>query len=1293
MAAGRHEEPVAERRVCSVLFCDLVDFTALSESRDQEAVRELLSEYFSVARTVVGRYGGVIEKFIGDAVMAAWGTPVATEEDAERAVRAALDLVAEVSRLGTEANVPGLAARAGVVTGEVAVTLGAAGEGMVAGDAVNTAARVQAAAGPGQVLTDAATQRLAGAAIGFTDAGGHTLKGKADPARLWRATRVLAGAGGSQRVDGLEAALIGRDAELRTIRELFHAAAERKVPRLVQICGPAGVGKSRLGWEFFKYIDGLAEEVWCHRGQCPSYGDRVAFWALAEIVRQRLGIAEEDPAEDAEGKLAGGLGRLVLDADERAYIGVRLSRLLGVPFAADSGTGLTQQELFAGWRLFFERLAAVHPVVLLVEDAQYADTGLLDFLDYLIDWVRELPIFVLVFARPELGQTRPGFGTGRNRVTLMLDPLDAASMEALVDALVPGMPTAARAKITAQAQGIPLFAVETVRALIDRDIVRPTEGVYRLAGDIGELAVPDSLHALLAARLDALDPPVRRLVADAAVLGTTFPAEALIAVSGRDEPDVRAGLAELVRREVFGVSADPLSPERGSYRFAQDMLRQVAYGTLSRRDRKIRHLTVAAYLRQVFTGDGEEVADVIARHYLDALEAIPDEPDAGEIRGQAIGALIRAGERAERTGAPALAAASYATAAGLTSQNVDDLADGRPTAGALWERATRAGVDGGGYATAIEHAGRTRAYYLQHGQPRAAARAQAIAGHGLRRWGRLAEAREQLTAAMEVLRAEPDHDTVDALGHLAAVEVSAGSPDAGQLTAEALTLSQALGVSPGQFCDLLNIRGVYHQQSGRRIQAVAYHREAARLAALDGDSSRQGRALLSLSVALLVADPVAAAEVTRTAAGHLRRAGQRTGLAYAIGTLTEARIMLGDWAAAEAELTQAIDSDALADDEPLACMQGWLAALRGDAATAGTMLAGLRDMRASDKPEDQAILSLAEAFTAAARCQPQDALRYARAALAHADTLGTSHDFLCWAWPLAARAAWELRDTASTGELLALLDATQPGHLAAMLRAERDLARARLAAHDDDPAAAASFAAAVASLRELSTPYHLAHGLLDHAGYLIGLGDASAAAAAIGEARAIGQRLGCQPLLNRAADITPAKIPGTGLSPWPCSGDCAGESAWTSGRVHAGRRRATPSVTLEGDIYGHSHSAVGFRALDHRRQGQPGQARRGQLGRGATGRDDAGRPGLPASPGDRQPDRGLGIQQRAIPVRAADGDLERPGGPGRPGRQPGPGRLHPVAGIHRLRARADRCGPDGDPELPSAVPGLVLLGR
>jgi class 3 adenylate cyclase/tetratricopeptide (TPR) repeat protein len=1116
---------VAERRVCSVLFCDMAGFTPLSESRDPEAVRELLSRYFEVARTVIGRYGGVVEKFIGDAVMAVWGTPAATEGDPERAVRAGLELVAAVAELGTETGVLGLAARAGVVTGEVAVTLGAVGEGMVAGDAVNTAARVQATAEPGQVLVDAATQRLAAGAIGFADAGEHTLKGKAEPARLWRATRVLAGVGGSQRIDGLEAPLTGREAELRTVKELFHAAAERRVPRLVLVSGPAGVGKSRLGWEFEKYVDGLAEEVWWHRGRCLSYGEGVAFWALAEIVRQRLGFAEDDPAEGAAGKLAEGLARFASDEAERAYVGLRLGRLLGVP-AAVGASVLSREELFAGWRLFFERLAAENPVVLLVEDAQYADAGLLDFLEHLVDWVGNLPIYVLVLARPELGQARPGFGAGRNRTMLTLDPLDATSMDRLVDALVPGMPVAARAKITGQAQGIPLFAVEMVRSLIDRDIVQPVEGIYRLAREIGELAVPDSLHALLAARLDALDPEVRRLVADAAVLGTTFPAEALIAVSAQKEALVQAALAEMVRREVLSVSADPLSPERGSYRFSQHMLRQVAYDTLSRRDRKARHLTVAAHLRAAFPSDGEEVSDVIARHYLDALEAVPGDPDTGQIREQAISALIRAAERAERTGSPTRAAASYAAAAELAPPGTNGPAaagspGGRPDVGLLWERAADAAVDGGDYATAIEHTGRARDHYSGRGQARAAARARAIAGQALRLRGRHAEARTQLTGALKVLRAEPDTDTVRALEQLAVLETFAGTPDADRLTTEALILGQALDMGTRRLCSLLINRGIYLAFADRGTEAVAYLRESARMATEADDDFSVGRALFNLSATLT--DPASRADAARTAVVHLRRAGNPDFLAFAIANLVGSLVELGAWDTAETELTHANAAGKLAEHSHLGFQQAELAALRGDAATAETILATLHDLQASDDAQDKAFISGLKARIALAHDRPQDTLRHARSALAHVGAVGIGS--LTSEWGMAARAAYQVRDTDATAELLDMIDSSQSRRLPPLLQAERDLARARLADQDGDPDARAAFDSAVTGLRELSIPYHLAHALLDHAAYLTRFGDADAAANAIEEAQGIARRLRCPPLLDRADAVGHAPTP------------------------------------------------------------------------------------------------------------------------------------------------------------------------
>ncbi|MGH2686002.1 MAG: adenylate/guanylate cyclase domain-containing protein, partial [Actinomycetota bacterium] len=293
--------PEAERRLVSVLFADLVGFTALSERRDAEEVRDLLSRYFDTSRRLIGRYGGEVEKFIGDAVMAVWGTPVAKEDDAERAVRAALELAESVATLGEEVGGE-LQARVGVLTGEAAVTVGAQGQGMVAGDLVNTASRIQSAAEPGSVLVGERTRRASDAAIAYEDAGTHLLKGKQEPVPLWRAIRVVGGKGGALRAAGQDAPFVGRDREMRLIKELFHASAEERTASLVSVTGVAGVGKARLSWEFEKYIDGLAEDVWWHRGRCLAYGEGVAYWALAEMVRSRAGILEGEEPQSALSK-------------------------------------------------------------------------------------------------------------------------------------------------------------------------------------------------------------------------------------------------------------------------------------------------------------------------------------------------------------------------------------------------------------------------------------------------------------------------------------------------------------------------------------------------------------------------------------------------------------------------------------------------------------------------------------------------------------------------------------------------------------------------------------------------------------------------------------------------------------------------------------------------------------------------------------------------------------------------------------------------------------------------------
>ncbi|MGZ6313074.1 MAG: AAA family ATPase, partial [Candidatus Limnocylindrales bacterium] len=425
----------SERRLVSVLFADLVGFTPFAEERDPEDVRETLSRYFDIAADVIARYGGTVEKFIGDAVMAVWGAPAAHEDDAERAVRAALELVDAVRGLG-----PGIQARAGVLTGEAAVTIGATNQGLVAGDLVNTASRLQSAAPPGTVLVGEVTERAASKAIVFEAAGEQLLKGKAAPVSAWRAVRVVAEVGGRNRTDGLEPPFVGRADELRLLKDALSAAGRDRRTRLVSITGPGGIGKSRLAWEFEKYADGLVEPVYWHRGRSPAYGDGITFWALGEMVRRRAGLAETDDEETTRARVAATVGEFVPLAEDRRWVEPALLTLLGLEAAPVGGRDV----LFAAWRIFFERVAARGTSVLLFEDLQWADSGLLDFIEHVLEWSKGVPLVVVTLARPELFERRPGWGADRRNATAMaLEALPDPAMRELLGGLVPGLPEAA----------------------------------------------------------------------------------------------------------------------------------------------------------------------------------------------------------------------------------------------------------------------------------------------------------------------------------------------------------------------------------------------------------------------------------------------------------------------------------------------------------------------------------------------------------------------------------------------------------------------------------------------------------------------------------------------------------------------------------------------------------------------------------------------------------------------------------------------------------------------------------
>ncbi len=539
----------AERRIVSILFADLVGFTALTEGRDPEEIRDLQERYFGTARTIVERYGGILEKFIGDAVMAIWGAPTAHEDDPERAVRAGLDLVGAVTTLGFDDGTT-LVARAAVMTGETAVTIGAVGHGMVSGELVSAASRLQGIAPEGGVLIDDATHRATESAIASTPMGEQLLRGRSEPIIAWRATGVIAMRGGGGKVDRLEPPFVGRDSELRLLKDLLHAVDDESRARLVSVTGIAGIGKSRLAWELEKYVDGIVSDVYWHQGRSPAYGEGIAFWALAEMVRSRAGIAEGEDAEATQAKLLTALAEYVPDEVERRTMVPWLLALFGLQEAREGQT----EEAFAAARRLIERIAERGLAVFVFEDLQWADDGLIDFIESVLEWSRNHRILIVTLSRPELLERRPTWGAGqRNFTALHLEPLSDAAMTQLLDGVAPGLPRPFVRRIVERAAGVPLFAVETIRMLVDDGRLVRDGDAFRLVGEVGELAVPESLRGLVIARLDGLDPDDRALIQDAAVLGQTFTVDALAALTGRSVDALAASLRSLVRREILAL--------------------------------------------------------------------------------------------------------------------------------------------------------------------------------------------------------------------------------------------------------------------------------------------------------------------------------------------------------------------------------------------------------------------------------------------------------------------------------------------------------------------------------------------------------------------------------------------------------------------------------------------------------------------------------------------------------------------------------------------------------------------
>jgi len=980
----------AERRVVSVLFADLVGFTPLSESRDPEEVRELLSRYFDRCRRLIEIYGGTVEKFIGDAVMAVWGTPVAQEDDAERAVRTALDLVAAVAALGEEVGAD-LQARAGVLTGEAAVTLNAQAESMVAGDLVNTAARIQAAAEPGTVLVGEATKRASGAAIAYEDAGSFELKGKSEAIPLCRAVRVMSIRRGTLRSGELEPPFVGRQRELNLVKDLFHATAEERKAHLVSVVGIGGIGKSRLAWEFEKYLDGVADTAYWHRGRCLAYGDGVAYWALAEMVRMRALISEEDSTDDATAKLAATLGEWLPDAEERAWVEPRLQQLL----CLCEPTADERQNLFSAWRLFFERLAARGPVVLVFEDLQWADTSLLDFIEHLLDWSRSHSIFVLALARPEIAQKRPSFGAGGT--TLSLEPLSEAAMGELLDGFVPGLPSDLQTQILERAEGVPLYAVETVRMLLDRELLERNGDVYRPTGPIEALDVPETLHALVAARLDGLAPDERGVLQDAAVLGKSFTKPGLAALSGLDDAALDQLLISLVRKEVLSVQADPRSPERGQYTFLQDILKRIAYDTLSRSERKTRHLAAAAHLERTGGAAETELVEVIAAHYLDAYEAAPDADDAAALRAKAGDRLALAGERAASLAASEEAEQYFEKAAALAE---DDL-----VRASLFEQAGMAAFGGARWTASVELLERAIALYNDGGATHQAARVTAKLGLSMWRAGDLRGGADRLAEALDVLADdEPDAEIAELIETLGRLNYFLGESDlAAQRVDRALEIAEALPAY-NVLADGLNTKHLLLLATGRYEEATALLQHAIGLGRAHDLGLTLMRAVNNLAVLVgLLGRFVEMDAVNLEGVELAKRLGLREQEQQMLAGHAWSAWALGDW-----EQSDAVTEQITAAGAYPALFRGntviFTAWPRGQAAEARRALDELQWLRESDDAQIKAGFLQLEGLVLMAEGRPAEAAATLREAHDVSATVDVRVFVLTWGFELEALA-------------------------------------------------------------------------------------------------------------------------------------------------------------------------------------------------------------------------------------------------------------------------------------------------
>ena len=875
--AGAAEPPILEeRKVVTVLFADLVGFTGRAEGLDPEDVRRMLAPYHARAKLELESFGGTVEKFIGDAIVGLFGAPLAHEDDPERAVRAALAVREAIGELNAADPTLGLRVRIGVTTGEAMIALHARpaeGEGMASGDVVNTGSRLQSAAPVDGILVDEATYRATATVVEYQDAHPVRAKGKADLIPVWEvvATRTRLGVDIAFR-GGAE--LVGREQELRLLREALSRAERQRDPQLVTLVGAPGIGKSRLLFELYRALDDDPDVfVNWRQGRSLPYGEGVSFWALGEMVKAQAGILESDSSDEAEAKLGTAVAAVVRDEAEAQWVDEHLGPLVGLAGPEEAGADL-RREAFAAWRRFFEALAEQRPLVLVFEDLHWADDGLLDFVDHLVDWASDVPILVVCTARPELLERRPGWGGGkRSALTVSLSPLSDDDVERLIGALLSERPVPAAQvrELLAHAGGNPLYAEEYVRMIAEAE-----------AG--AELPLPETVQGIIAARLDTLAGEEKALVQDAAVVGKVFWVGALAAVSDRRVPEVEDGLQRLERKEFVRRERRSSVAGETAFVFRHVLVRDVAYGQIPRTGRAERHRRAAEWLESLAGDRAEDIADLVAHHYLSALQfARAAGRGLGDLPERAREALAEAGDRALALSAYGPAVRFYREA--LASWPADD-AERPPLLLRYGQALFRAEQTG---AEVLAEAARE---LLEAGELELAAEAEVLLGDLLLiAQGRRDEAVAHLDAAVALLFQQPaSRSKVRVLAsrahfHLAADEAE----DAAAAAEEALELAEALGLDDLR-AHTLSTLGFSRVMTGD-LEGLRELRESVEVAAL-ANSPQVARGYNNLaSVTAELGDLPRAFELY----AESRRVAERFGDAVALRWLDVERMLEHYW--------------------------------------------------------------------------------------------------------------------------------------------------------------------------------------------------------------------------------------------------------------------------------------------------------------------------------------------------------------------------------------------------------------